>query len=393
MLKELEKIVEKVKQENSMYRVKITIRESRQPGMHRIYLQKHLNHKKESRSLDLVLFDKNEYMAQNKNNIAIAKEMRLQLENEILKDEIAGKPTTILKKVNSDNFLDYFEKISTERGQRNYRICRDHFIGYVQKDFVPFPEITNELCRGFIRYLKDDPQRSDRTVHNYMICFKAVLNSAVVDGLLTSNPALNLKVKFPKKEKGRLTFEQLKVLHQTPCVNQQLKNAFLFSCYTGLRKSDIINLKKHNIVDGYLSLITQKTKTSIKIKLNNTALSILNQQKKLIANTVKYCNDRSQEFDEERLFSFPLGGRSTIQLRQWFEAAGIKSDKTKETEMYSFHTARHTFISNIVEFSGNIVAAQKLVGHQDLKTTQVYTHLSDSFKDTAIDSLPELVED
>ena len=65
-----------------------------------------------------------------------------------------------------------------------------------------------------------------------------------------------------------LTFEQLKKLKQTECASAHLKNGYLFSCFTGLRKSDIVNLRKNNIKDGYLIMVTQKTKVPVKVKLH-----------------------------------------------------------------------------------------------------------------------------
>jgi len=233
---------------------------------------------------------------------------------------------------------------------------------------------------------------SDRTVHNYFICFKAVLNIAVKDGLIDKNPAQNIKTKFASKEKHMLDYNQLQKLVHTPCRNVQLKNAFLFSCYTGLRKSDIIKLRKKNIKGDYLVVVTEKTKTPIKVKLHKVALKILEEQKKLISNTVRYCNRRGQKFDNNRIFSIQTGGRSTKNLREWFKSAGVESQTSTSDNFYTFHTSRHTFVSNIVRYTGNATLAQKLVGHEDLKTTQIYIHSEQELLDSAIDSLPIVKE-
>jgi len=339
MTKDLLKLIEKVKIENRLYVIKIIIRESSHPGVFRLSLQRNLpDGKKESRSIDLSLEDSLEQKNQNKTNIEIAREMRSQLESERNRDEAEGKYFSLNKKIISDNFLDYFEKIAAGKNQRNYRICKEHFTSFVGTEYVAFTEINNELCRSFVQYLKSGNNRTERTAHNYFVCFKAVLNLAVIDELLSVNPAANIKIKYPRKEKGRLTYNQLRVLFDTPCINSQLKNAFLFSCFTGLRKSDIAVLKYSDIKEGYIVLITKKTKTPVKIKLNRTATMILEQQKQLIKKTFEYCRQRKLEFDKERLFSFPQGGRSTLQLRNWFKKAGIQSESITETEIYSFHT-------------------------------------------------------
>ena len=208
--------------------------------------------------------------------------------------------------------------------------------------------------------------------------------------MIEKNPAQHIKTKFFSKEKHKLTLDQLTALYNTACKSDQLKNAFLFSCYMGLQKSDIINLRQSHIKNGYLNIITQKTKSQVKVKLHPVALEILKKQELLISETVEYCQKRNQYFDSERIFSIQTGGRGTTYLRDWFKKAGVESASYSEENFYSFHTARHTFVSNIAIYSGNVLYAQKLVGHRDIKTTQIYTHTEQDILDTAIHSLPDL---
>jgi len=382
----LKTLMDKVVSKNEHHTVKIIIRNYSSNGTYRISFQMHLKDgKKESRSAKLSLFDKKSERANNSNQITIAYQMRNRLESKVNTDKANNRQATILEKIETDSFVEYFEKIIKEKHQRNYKICLDHFKHFIDDPDINIQSINNEICRGFVKYLKELPSLSKRSANNYLVCFKAVLNIAVADELLQRNPANNLRITYTKVEKTSLTFEQLEKLYGTDCSSPQLKNAFLLSCYTGLRKSDIIALKKEHIVDGRIEIITQKTKSQVKIPLNATSGEIIENQLGLIEKTVDYCRKRSQDFDSNRLFSIQTGGRSTKVLRAWFSSAGIENP-----ESYNYHTSRHTFVTSIIEYAGSIVAAQKLAGHQDIKTTQMYTHPSDAFIAEAISRLPNL---
>ena len=390
MTKELNRILRKIKDENKTHRVKITARKSSKEEVYWLSLSRHLlNGRKETRALKISLIDKSNNAQENRNNFDLAKESRDLMEAHLLKDENSGKIGSIKKKIIGKNFLDYFTKIADEKEQQNYRICRDHFIKFIGSNIFSINDVTNEVCRGFMQYLKGGG-RTDRSAHNYFICFKAVLHSAVIDKIIKENPARSLRISYTKYEKTSLSMDQLRRLYNAPCRSKQLKNAFFFSCFTGLRKSDIKALTTDNIIDGYLVMISKKNKQPIRVKLKNTTLKIIEDQKKLMLDTIEYCQKRKIPFDDKRLFSIQDGGRSTKYLREWFKNASIVSSNLGGNKAYSFHTSRHTFVSLIVEYAGNVVAAQKLVGHQDIQTTQLYTHTDEKIKIEAIDSLPDL---
>ena len=116
-------------------------------------------------------------------------------------------------------------------------------------------------------------------------------------------------------------------------------------------------------------------------------MKILEEQV-LAEKTVKYCKRRGGKFDPHRIFYLQSGERGTKYLRKWFTDARVETNTSTEKNFYTFHTARHTFVSSIVRYSANVALAQKLVGHKDIKTTQIYVHPQLDQLDLAIDSLP-----
>ncbi|MCK4358334.1 MAG: integrase catalytic domain-containing protein, partial [Candidatus Cloacimonetes bacterium] len=137
----------------------------------------------------------------------------------------------------------------------------------------------------------------------------------------------------------------------------------------GLRISDIRSLTFNKIKDGYLAYRQTKTTSPERIKLSPNALEILKEQKQLV-NENKIFNLKSKEY----IF---------YKLREWIEKAGIKKHIT-------FHCARHTFATLCLTYDIDLFTVSKLLGHQDIKTTQIYAKLIDKKKDEAIDKLPNL---
>jgi len=148
-----------------------------------------------------------------------------------------------------------------------------------------------------------------------------------------------------------------------------LKNGFLFGCWTGLRLSDIEKLKWSEIQDNYLVFRQKKTKGVERMKLHKNALNILENQK-LIS-------------DQSNVFQMPQRATGQRILRDWIRSSGIKKNVT-------FHSARHTYATLLLTFGVDIYTVSKLLGHKDIKTTQVYAKLIDLKKDEAVDRLPEI---
>ena len=119
---------------------------------------------------------------------------------------------------------------------------------------------------------------------------KGALNEAVRKKLIPTNPTKNLNreerkpIKADKSNRPYLTIDEVKALMATDCRNPEIKNAFLFACFTGLRVSDIRNLTWANITkqDGgiILSITMQKTREALTMKLNKQALALLPKQGK-----------------------------------------------------------------------------------------------------------------
>lgn len=251
---------------------------------------------------------------------------------------------------------------------------------HILKDYagerITMEQIDKEFCQGYIDYLLTEyrPQGkpvSKFTVQNYYRVLNGALNAAVRADIIKVNPFTKIgnsdKIRRPESKREYMTIEEIRALIATPMKNETVKQAYLFSCFCGLRISDIIGLKWGNVyVDNgqsRLEVVMQKTKEPIYLPLSPEAL--------------RWIPERGDKTAEDHVFDLPSTTHINILLKPWAKAAGI--DKR-----FSFHTARHTFATMMLTLGADLYTTSKLLGHTDVKMTQVYAKIINRKKDEAV---------
>jgi integrase len=175
--------------------------------------------------------------------------------------------------------------------------------------------------------------------------------------------------------KQYLTFDEVKAMVDTPCKNEMIKKAFLFSCFCGLRYSDVKNLtwkKIQEVATGtyQVEITQQKTGETLYLPLSDNALTWL--------------PERLDAKDDDVVFNLP-SSPTTIEkhLGLWAEEAGVKKHVT-------FHVSRHTNATLMLYFGADIYMVSKLLGHTNVRTTQVYAKIVDESKRKAVNLIPSI---
>lgn len=201
--------------------------------------------------------------------------------------------------------------------------------------------------------------------------FTALLNEAVQEDLIIKNPMnmLSIAEKPHGTESTRehLTEDELNRLKATPCKLPEVKRAFLFSCYCGLRLSDVLSLTWRNIEtlnDKYQIVIVQKkTKQPLYIPIF---------QKQL-----EYLPAKSDKSNDTPLFNLPTPPTIERVLGKWATDAGI-------TKHLTFHVSRHTFATSLLTLGADLYTTSKLLGHTNIATTQIYAKIVNKKKEEAM---------
>ncbi len=284
------------------------------------------------------------------------------------------------------DFLQFFEKmvdqkkIGSDGNGGNWLSTLKHLKIYLNGDDYPIEQIDDRFLDGFRDYLMNltvSPEKGKLNINSaasYLNKVKASLREAFMNKMIKENPCLRVKsIKQVQGHRQFLTLEELQKLAGTPCETPLLKKAFLFSALTGLRWSDVKAITWDKIhyseTDGYSIQFTQKKTKQTEV------LPVAEQAIKLLG---------------ERTSDSPFSGLEynswkNAKLRVWIHAAGI-------TKRITFHCARHSFATLQLSLNTDIYTVSKMLGHKNLRTTEIYAKVIDKRKIEAAGRIPILME-
>lgn len=301
--------------------------------------------------------------SQNKETMKLAEQIRSKRQIE-LQNEDYGVISPFKKKM---NFIQFF--IDYGRNDKNWRATLKHLRGY-KGDYVNFEKIDENWVESFKEYLLINLSKNSAFL--YFTIFRSALNIAVKKKFIQVSPGRYVdNIKQEETEKVYLTFEELQKLKETDLAQSEVKRAFLFACYTGLRISDIENLTWDKIEDGKLKFRQKKTKAFEYFPLSLTAKKLINYE--------KFKNKK-----EGKIFNLPVQRWMNDVLKKWAKNAGINKH-------ISFHCSRHTFATLALTSGADLYVVSKLLGHSNIETTQVYAQIIDKRKEEAVNLLPNLI--
>ncbi len=271
--------------------------------------------------------------------------------------------------------IDYYNKIMksvlAQGTMKNYYTTASYLQLFIKKHYdtndVLLRKLTFEFITGFEHYVRTQPLKEhDQCTNNgamkHMERLKKIMKWAKDNEWVDKNPFELYKLKFKHKERDFLSLEELRAIENKEFENEmlrQVKELFLFSCYTGLAFADLLSLKPENIFtanDGmnWIRTSRAKTGTSVYVPLLKQAISILNIYNK----------------DAEYIFPSTTNQNINRGLKIISEICEIKKHLT-------FHLARHTFATTITLMNGvPIESISKMLGHTKLSTTMIYAKLT-----------------
>lgn len=281
------------------------------------------------------------------------------------------------------NVLEYVEKLTMEREATasesivvNWRRLHKLLSMFVKSDMIPFAQINVKFLGSFRTFLITAPQGgtkkgtiSRNTASTYFSIFKAALKQAFVDGYLTYGIASKVKnVTFQDARREYMSLEELNMLVKTPR-DDILKRAALFSALTGMRHSDIQKSKWSEVEkydSGYrLNFTQQKTKGVEYMPISLQAY--------------KLCGERKKDGELQVFAGLPDPSWISKPLERWVKAAGI-------TKHIAFHCFRHTYATLQLANGTDIYTVSKMLGHTNVRTTQIYAKVIDKKKDEATEA-------
>jgi integrase len=282
------------------------------------------------------------------------------------------------------DFIEYFLNVSKDRHRNSSQsiIINWNRVGELLKFFtnnqsLPFSQINLSKAEEIRRFMLTAPcggnkkgTVSHNTAATYYSIFKAGLKQAFIDGYLAVDISAKIKgIQDQESRREHLSVEELNILAETPCDRPILKRAALFSALTGIRHCDIQKLKWKEIqVVGEqvrLNFTQQKTKGVEYMPISEQAYQLCGEPGK-----------------PEQLVFEDLLDPSWISgpLKRWIKSAGI-------TRNITFHCFRHTYATLQLAGGTDIYTVSKMLGHTNVKTTQIYAKVVDEKKEKAVHAI------
>jgi site-specific recombinase XerD len=270
----------------------------------------------------------------------------------------------------SNDFFEWCRKyinnkpLISKSTKKSYLFTVDNYLQPFDAE-LSFAGINTHLVGKFAEYMQQRGITANG-VALHLRNFRVFCRAAKRDGLLNNAPFDNFKIVNEDTDKGYLTETELDTVYalwEAERLSDKLQNTlkhYLRACFTGLRMGDIRALTHENFKDGFLCIEMEKTrqkKKTVKIPLSKKAL-------KLMPTDFDFMGEQSLKLSKSRI---------TGDLREIFKIAGINKE-------LSFHSSRHTFAVVCLQKGIPVEVVQSILGHSDIKTTQIYAKVIDTLK-------------
>lgn len=357
-------------------------------GNKSLYLDIYRAGKRSYEYLKMYLIPETDYNAkmQNQATLTAANAIKSKRIIEMINSEAGIKQETDTSKVYLLAWMETYMKNQAKRGKKDISQIKKaiDILKVYGAETVTMDMIDKPFCQGYINYLTTEYRPKGKTVSNFTIhtyyqVVNGALNAAVRADILRENPFNKIssseKIHKPESKREYMTIDEVRSLIKTPISNEAVKGAYLFSCFCGLRISDIKGLTWENVYcdsgQYRLEVMMQKTKSPLYLPLSSEAL--------------KWLPERGNKSGKEKVFKLPSSAGINKLLKTWAQKAGISKHIT-------FCTARHTFATMMLTLGADIYTTSQLLGHTDMRTTQIYVKIVNRGKDEAVNLVNGLFE-
>jgi len=274
-----------------------------------------------------------------------------------------------------ENFLDFisYEKGLSKNTQLSYKNDLLKFINYLyQKNFVNFNSLKRNDIRDYLFKLKSDGLKSS-SIARQIVSIKKFFEYLLNEGLISEDPsALINSPKIWKTIPETLSVNEVSLLLSYVSNIKKYRHAFrdkviielAYAC--GLRVSEIVNLQINSIYfeESYIQ-VTGKGQKDRLIPVNKTTLSMIDE----------YINTERTKFSSNSNFLFISQHKKPLTRQRIWQIIKLHIRNAGIIKNVSPHTLRHSFATHILENGGSLRAIQEMLGHSNISTTEIYTHI------------------
>ena len=309
------------------------------------------------------------------------------------------------RKSTPNAFYKVFDEFVRDCGRQNdwtdstyekFAAVKNHLMNF--RDGLTFDFFDEKGLNDYVTYLRDVKEMRNSTIGKQLSFLKWFLRWAFKKGLHQNNAYDSYKPKLKSTQKKIifLTWEELNKLREfeIPAAKQALdrvRDVFLFQCFTGLRYSDVFNLRRSDIKGDHIEVTTVKTSDSLIIELNNHSKAILDKYKDV-------------SFEDDKVLPVITNQKMNDYLKELAELAGIDEpvcqtyyrgneridEVTPKYALLGTHAGRRTFICNALVLGIPPQVVMKWTGNSDYKAMKPYIDIADDIKANAMSKFNQL---
>ena len=309
------------------------------------------------------------------------------------------------RKSTPNAFYKVFDEFVRDCGQQNdwtdstyekFAAVKNHLMNF--RDGLTFDFFDEKGLNDYVTYLRDVKEMRNSTIGKQLSFLKWFLRWAFKKGLHQNNAYDSYKPKLKSTQKKIifLTWEELNKLREfeIPAAKQafdRVRDVFLFQCFTGLRYSDVFNLRRSDIKGDHIEVTTVKTSDSLIIELNKHSKAILDKYKDVA-------------FEDDKVLPVITNQKMNDYLKELAELAGIDEpvrqtyyrgneridEVTPKYALLGTHAGRRTFICNALALGIPPQVVMKWTGHSDYKAMKPYIDIADDIKANAMSKFNQL---
>ena len=303
------------------------------------------------------------------------------------------------------DFFQVFDDFVEDCGRQNnwtdstfekFAAVKNHLTNF--REGLTFEFFDERGLNDYVGYLRDVKEMRNTTIGKQLSFLKWFLRWAFKKGVHQNNAYDSYKPKLKSTQKKIifLTWDELNRLREfkIPSNKQALervRDVFLFQCFTGLRYSDVFNLRRSDIKGDHIEVTTVKTSDSLIIELNNHSKAILDKYKDVA-------------FENDKVLPVITNQKMNDYLKELAEMAGIDEpvrqtyykgneridDVTPKYALLGTHAGRRTFICNALALGIPPQVVMKWTGHSDYKAMKPYIDIADDIKANAMSKFNQL---
>ena len=303
------------------------------------------------------------------------------------------------------DFFQVFDDFVEDCGRQNnwtdstfekFAAVKNHLTYF--REGLTFEFFDERGLNDYVGYLRDVKEMRNTTIGKQLSFLKWFLRWAYKKGVHQNNAYDSYKPKLKSTQKKIifLTWDELNRLREfkIPFNKQALervRDVFLFQCFTGLRYSDVFNLRRSDIKGDHIEVTTVKTSDSLIIELNNHSKAILDKYKDVA-------------FEDDKVLPVITNQKMNDYLKELAELAGIDEpirqtyykgneridEVTPKYALLGTHAGRRTFICNALALGIPPQVVMKWTGHSDYKAMKPYIDIADDIKANAMSKFNQL---